>query len=427
MPKKLLENAAAEKEANDVGMRYMNSSDVLKDMRRDYGSAVDGIKVHDDSIANAKVTAAGRDGIASGKDIYMRAGSLSSHAPEVNGLLAHEVTHVMQQDSGMSQSVEYGSEQGGLLDFFKGLGRKKKRPEEELAISEPTFVKHTSLSEGDMDLSQLHSGADVEFAMALKEASESISDEDINQEHTQQAQQSALARGEIDLPVVYGGGAKQGQGVYDYRGKQSYALSKAVASASPEILRESQLAQSMVTDTFNQGMHSRLQDLKGRDLITNRDLFRHNGAGELKTMNLMMQKMLPEGYLQGLTKKATAGIAISTMTKDMQEGGKLSKIGDMMGGTRAAFEGSDFFDSDEEASAMMMNNFLLRAVLPSNSEVIAKRMEDYGMNDYTANFMKQRNADIMRTMKGPFADDTQRKSHSFLQALKERMSRRRGH
>ncbi|MCR5279984.1 MAG: DUF4157 domain-containing protein [Lachnospiraceae bacterium] len=152
MPKKLLENAAAEKEANDVGMRYMNSTDVMKDMRRDYGSAMDGIRVHDDSIANAKVTEAGRDGIASGKDIYMRAGSLSSHAPEVNGLLAHEVTHVMQQSNSADQSVEYGSEQGGLFDWFRSLfGRKKREDEMAPATEQDQSMAAASLAHMQSD------------------------------------------------------------------------------------------------------------------------------------------------------------------------------------------------------------------------------------------------------------------------------------
>ena len=131
MAKKLLENAAAEKEANDIGMRYMNSSDVLGDMKRDYGSALDGVRVHDDAAANARVAAARRDGLASGKDIYMRSGSLSSSAPEVKGLLAHEVAHTMQQSGGAeaSHSVEYGSEQGGFFDSFKKRFGKKKKDE----------------------------------------------------------------------------------------------------------------------------------------------------------------------------------------------------------------------------------------------------------------------------------------------------------
>ena len=130
MAKRLLENAAAEKEANDIGFRYMNSSDVLSDMIRDYGGALDGVKVHDDAAADAKVRAVGRDGLASGKDVYMREGSLSSGDPAANGLLAHELTHVMQQDGGMQESVDYGEAQGGLFDWFK---RKKKKQELEEA------------------------------------------------------------------------------------------------------------------------------------------------------------------------------------------------------------------------------------------------------------------------------------------------------
>ena len=110
MAAKLLENMAAEQEANSVAARYMNSGDVLGDMRRDYGSRLDGVRLHGDGAAQARVQAAGRDAIASGQDVYFRSGILGSSDPAARGLVAHEMTHVMQQG------------QGSIIDWARNRG-----------------------------------------------------------------------------------------------------------------------------------------------------------------------------------------------------------------------------------------------------------------------------------------------------------------
>ncbi len=162
MAKHLLENAAAEQEANDIGARYMNSSDVLSDMIRDYGGALNGVKVHDDAAADAKVRAVGRDGLASGKDVYMREGSLSSGDPAANGLLAHELTHVMQQDGGMQESVDYGEAQGGLISWFKSkFGRKKKEPADLAGASQAALGEVKTDNAGSVDKENLQSLVDM--------------------------------------------------------------------------------------------------------------------------------------------------------------------------------------------------------------------------------------------------------------------------
>ena len=136
MPEELLDNQQAEQEANDVAVRYMDSSDVLSDMQRDYGGVLGSVRIHDDSAAEQRLDSVERDGLATGRDVYMRPGLVNSGRPEANGLLAHELSHVVQQGSG---SVEYGSEQGGLLEWFKGLKDKitgKKDPEDEILEQE---------------------------------------------------------------------------------------------------------------------------------------------------------------------------------------------------------------------------------------------------------------------------------------------------
>lgn len=129
MAGRLLENQAAEKEANNVAEKFANSNDVVKDMGDAYDFDFSNVKMHDgdtDGIATTK-----------GKDVYFGGEILSSSTPEANIVKGHELTHVMQQSgvNGM-ESVPYGTEQDfsfsgmfrGIGSFFKNLfgGGKKK-------------------------------------------------------------------------------------------------------------------------------------------------------------------------------------------------------------------------------------------------------------------------------------------------------------
>ena len=140
---KTLENSMAEKEANDIAFKFMNSNDVVKDMSAAYNVDFSGVNFHSDASADSKVKAEGKDAIASGNDIFFGKGILESNDAASKGLVAHELVHTMQQgvveSSGVvSQSVSEGAEQGGkFTDFFKKLFGKKK---EDIEISEPTAM-----------------------------------------------------------------------------------------------------------------------------------------------------------------------------------------------------------------------------------------------------------------------------------------------
>ena len=121
-----LENSMAEKEANDIAFKFMNSNDVVKDMSEAYNVDFSGINFHSDASADSKVKAEGKDAIASGKDIFFGKGILESNDAASKGLVAHELAHTMQQgvveSSGVvSESVSEGAEQGGLRDWFRNL------------------------------------------------------------------------------------------------------------------------------------------------------------------------------------------------------------------------------------------------------------------------------------------------------------------
>ena len=132
MGKKLHLDMAAEREANDIGKKFMNSSDVVGDMSRAYGADLSSVKIHTDAGAAEMAAQRGVDAFSTGKDVFFGQGIFRGNDPASRGLLAHELSHSMQQGIGgdmgaMQQSAPVGAEQGGILDIFR---KKNKRPEE---------------------------------------------------------------------------------------------------------------------------------------------------------------------------------------------------------------------------------------------------------------------------------------------------------
>ncbi len=132
MGKILYSDPQAEKEANDIAFRFMDSQDVMGDMERAYHTDFSSVSIHTDESAAEKTAEAGVDAFASGKDIFFGRDAFNQSDPASRGLLAHELVHTMQQGSGeaMQSAAPAGAEQGGILDWFRGLFGKKKKNED---------------------------------------------------------------------------------------------------------------------------------------------------------------------------------------------------------------------------------------------------------------------------------------------------------
>ncbi len=134
---KIFDSERAEMEANKIGEKFMNSSDVVADMGRAYNADFSEIKIHTDSSADSKARSAGKDAIAQGNDLFFGKGIFESNAPEDKGLVAHELAHTMQQGivgGAVSESAPAGATQGGIRDWFRS---KKKNP-----VSNPLVMEN---------------------------------------------------------------------------------------------------------------------------------------------------------------------------------------------------------------------------------------------------------------------------------------------
>ena len=125
MSRQLHFDQAAEREANEIAFRFMNSSDVVGDMSRAYGADLSGVRIHTDESAARRVEGTGADAFSTGKDVFFGRGVFDKSDPASRGLLAHELAHSLQQGAGggmegaVEQSAPVGAAQGGLLDWFR--------------------------------------------------------------------------------------------------------------------------------------------------------------------------------------------------------------------------------------------------------------------------------------------------------------------
>lgn len=353
MSKKLLQDPQAEQEANDIGSRFMDSADVVGDMSRSLGYDFSSVHIHTDQEAARRVEGTGADAFASGKDIFFGRGVFQPNDRASRGLLAHELTHTMQQSGGgevQAQAPE-GAMQGGLLDWFRGKFGKKKPMEEDLEISDPTLVT-----------------------------------------------------GPIKSSVQKADGSTA---VRTFRDSRSAALNEMLQGASREQLR-SPVIRDLVLQDFNTNMNARLQDLQASNSAElDEEAFRR-GAGELNTLNMVLKAMLPEDFSSQVMEAQKSGGTDGAMDFISQSVGENEDAMSLMAATAPAFEGISRYDSPESRSSIMMNNLILRAVnnpisdaYGEQTHAIASKLKAKGKSaeEISAATGQVDRSDLMRTIK----------------------------
>jgi len=120
-------NLRVEQEADDAALHFMDSLDVIGDMSRSYGYDFSQVQIHTDEAAAQQTAALGANAFASGNGVFFGSDAFQQHDPASRGLLAHELTHIMQQANagGVQGQAPVGAPQCGLLDKIRGLFHRK--------------------------------------------------------------------------------------------------------------------------------------------------------------------------------------------------------------------------------------------------------------------------------------------------------------
>lgn len=143
MAKQLLENPAAEQEANEIGAKFAGSSNVAEEMGKAYDYDFSDVKMHGGAEGDKMASGANDVAYTQGNDVYFGSGLLESNSRESKFAQGHELTHVMQQNegTGVSEHVSFGESQGlfgwiknklrSVGSWFKGIFSKKKNNDED--------------------------------------------------------------------------------------------------------------------------------------------------------------------------------------------------------------------------------------------------------------------------------------------------------
>lgn len=319
----------AEREANEIAFRFQDSSDVMADMGRAYHVDFSNINIHTDSAADSKVKAAGKDALTKGNDLFFGKGILESGDPAGKGLLAHELAHTMQQgaaasdmaggEAPVSEMAPMGAEQGGLLDWFKGLFKKK---------------------------------------------------------HTVQSMDDPTQEGFNGYRITTGSAEDAKRRFMSTSSRAIYQMTK---NATPEQLRSDPMLRQMILDDYKTNMSARLQGFEGGTYDSMfSSIFREESAGELKTFNTLLSASMPENLISEISdmydETDASADAIFAHIND-----RISNSPEMMEVLQAGAQGlenSSHFSGENEGnqSEMMMNNVMLRAITPHFAKRAAQAM-----------------------------------------------------
>ena len=113
--------------------------DVRGTMEAKTGASFDDVRVHDDAGAHDRTAAVGAHAFTHGSDIHFAKGAYDPGSRAGQHLLAHELTHVVQQAGGQEDGVQRKAisaapasvQRKGLLSIISSLFKKKKTPTQE--------------------------------------------------------------------------------------------------------------------------------------------------------------------------------------------------------------------------------------------------------------------------------------------------------
>lgn len=355
---------AAEREANKIAMEFANSNDVMQDMSRAYNVDFSNIRVHTDSAADSKVKAAGRDALAQGKDLFFGKGIFESSDPAARGLVAHELAHTMQQgavaggEMAVSESAPMGAEQGGFMDWIKGLfGSRRSQPAEQ-----------------ELTSSMIPEAAPAPVATPAPVAAPAPAP-------TPASKYSGPVRG-----------AAEEKNKVNFMSMHSRAIYELAKAATPEELRTNALLRRLILDDYKQSMAARLQNynvkyeegdteekkaekekMEYTSLTSN--IMRKESAGEWKTYLRLLKASVPENMNQEIADNFVTHTAADGTTTDNTDDmlnhiqGRLENDPVMMEILQTGadtFRSSQHFSGRNEhrSSEMMMNTLMLRGITP---------------------------------------------------------------
>ncbi|MBR5420208.1 MAG: hypothetical protein IK115_03560 [Lachnospiraceae bacterium] len=170
-----------------------------------------------------------------------------------------------------------------------------------------------------------------------------------------------LQAGAKNEPTETGAGSDK----QSFVSKRGAAISDIVQSASLDELAGDVAVQKMCAQDFVLAYQKKIKDGTAPDLEGGSvdDLAQ---VGEVRSLLRVMYSMIPDGYVEQLMSSSKGDVfeAVTQIGNDLRFGGPLQALGDLAESCKAAFNGSDH-DTDEDASALMVNLLMKQVILPA--------------------------------------------------------------
>jgi len=308
---------------------------IREKMENSFGADLSSVRLYESQA----VADAGAQAMAMGNRVAFAPGQLDFTSTAGQSLLGHELSHVVSQARGEVSGA------GFLND--SALETRADREGAMAAAGEsvytgpvtPLSASLVSNAAGPMQASK--------FGGKKKEPEENL---------------------EISEPTLVRGGPGQAkEGSWYFKDSQNYALHQIVSEATPEQIRSNPQLQQLVLNNFNSTMSQALQEYNGstkEQAFSN--TWRPNSMGEMKTYNTMLTKLADTHMDQfqvdenaDVSSEADRTIDFATNMVESDEA-----LSHMISGAKGAFEGSVHYQGDDAQSEMLMNNFFLRAISP---------------------------------------------------------------
>ena len=393
----------AEQEANQIGMKFAHSSDVVKDMSRAYNVDFSSIRVHTDSAADSRVKAAGKDALAQGNNLFFGKGIFESSEPDAKALVAHEFAHTMQQgvvgDAAIAESAPMGAAQGGIRDWFQRLfGRKKNKPvfvDHEDVMKEENRGAANVASVADLNENWIpyDEGSDRVYHMTDENDSDAQSSKGgiknwFKRHFGRKAKPKPVNEGRvvhIEQPTM-GDYYLEGDDETRFMSNESRAIYRIAKTLPQQNLRSDSKMRKIISDDYKKSMSKRLhyhryhftqaKTQRGRVQEVKENILRGDMAGERKTFDLLMRANLPENLISELVEmqqnNAAADELLSHISESVNSDDNLKELLEV--DKKAIW--SAFYDvqneNDSATSKVVMENLIYNAIIPE----LKQRRED---------------------------------------------------
>ena len=217
-------------------------------LEQSFGSNFSGVRVHTDQQADTLNRSVQAKAFTLGSDIYFRKGNYQPGTSGGQELLAHELTHVVQQGGARVSRVQTKLTVGPVGDRYE-------QEADRVAKQVVSGLSRSHIQRAPLARVQLKAASTVQRKFSLNPLNWFKSDEQIKQEQEKSEKKKAAKQGEIKASLEDGAAYERHLGKYIYNHATANTAAKTVneklvSALVPEFKAEDEAQQKIIGQTF---------------------------------------------------------------------------------------------------------------------------------------------------------------------------------